>query len=128
MSSAILRKFIFVFVAIALSAAFTACGGDDNPAGPGGGGGTFNGTVQVKNNFFSPASATVHVGDTVTWQFNGSTHTVTAPAPGTTSDFTFDSGNKSSGTFQFTFSTEGVAHYYCEVHGVSMSGTITVKP
>ena len=124
MSSAILRKFIFVFVAIALTAAFTACGGDDNPTGPGTGG-TFNGTVQVKNNFFSPASATVHVGDEVTWQFNGSSHSVTSTG---TSDFAFDSGVKSSGTFKFTFTSEGVAHYFCTVHGTSMSGTITVKP
>ena len=122
MSSAALRK-LTLAVAIALVAAIAACGGDDSTAPPTNG--TFNGTVQVKNNFFSPATATVNVGDKVTWQFNGSSHSVTSTGA---SDFTFDSGVKSSGTFEFTFTTEGVAHYFCTVHGSSMSGTITVKP
>ena len=126
MTSAALRKLTLAIVAIGAVAAFAACGGDDSTAPPTNG--PFTGTVQVKSNFFSPANATVNVGDKVTWQFTGSTHTVTSPPPGTASDFTFDSGNKSSGTFEFTFTTEGVAHYYCEVHGTSMSGTITVKP
>lgn len=123
MSSAALRKLTFVTVAIALVALFASCGDDSTSPPPTGG--TFNGTVQVKNNFFSPATATVNVGDEVTWQFNGTSHSVTSTAA---SDFTFDSGVKSSGTFKFTFTTEGVAHYFCTVHGTSMSGTITVKP
>jgi len=126
MTSAVLRKLTLAAAAIAFVAGFAACGGDDSTTPPTNG--TFNGTVQVKSNFFSPASATVKVGDKVTWHFNGSTHTVTSPPPGVASDFTFDSGNKSSGTFEFTFNTEGVAHYYCQVHGLGMSGTITVKP
>lgn len=125
MTSAALRKLTLIAAAITLVAVFAACGDDSTTNPPGGG--TFNGTVQVNNNVFSPASATVHVGDTVTWKFNGF-HSVTAPPPGGSSDFTFDSGQKSSGTFQFAFNAEGVAHYYCTVHGTSMSGTITVKP
>ena len=124
MSSATLRK-LTLAAAIAVVAAFAACGDDSTSPPPGGG--TFNGTVQVNNNFFSPSSATINVGETVTWKFNG-THTVTSPPPATASDFTFDSGTKSSGTFQFTFNNAGTAHYYCEVHGTGMSGTIIVKP
>jgi plastocyanin len=122
MTSVALRK-LTLAVAIGIVAVFAACGGDDSTAPPTNG--PFTGTVQVKNNFFSPASATVKVGEKVTWQFNGSSHSVTSTGA---SDFAFDSGVKSSGTFEFTFTTEGVARYFCTVHGSSMSGTITVKP
>jgi plastocyanin len=120
MSSAALRK---LTLAIAVVAAIAACGGDDSTAPPTNG--PFTGTVQVKNNFFSPSAATISVGESVTWKFNGSSHSVTSTAA---SDFAFDSGVKSSGTFVFQFNSAGTARYFCTVHGSSMSGTITVKP
>jgi plastocyanin len=124
MTSAALRKLTLAVVAIAIVAVFAACGDDDTTAPPNNG--TFNGTIQVRDNFFSPSSATIDVGDSVTWHWNGgNAHTATSTG---TSDFTFDSGTKTTGTFGFRFNNAGTAHYFCTVHGTSMSGTITVKP
>lgn len=123
MSSAALRKLTLAAAAIALVAAIAACGGDDSTAPPTNG--TFNGTVEVKNNFFSPSAATISVGDSVTWHWNGGSHSVTSTG---TSDFAFDSGVKTSGTFGRRFNSAGTARYFCTVHGSGMSGTITVKP
>ena len=62
--------------------------------------------------FFSPASVTISVGDTVTWR-NGdaSSHTVTA------TDSSFDSGLVAPGaTFTRMFSSPGIYKYYCTIH------------
>lgn len=123
MISAALRKLTLAIVAIGIVAAFGACGDDDSTAPPTNG--PFTGTIQVKDNFFSPASATIDVGDSVTWHWNGTGHTVTSTA---SSDFAFDSGTKTSGTFGRRFNSAGTARYFCTIHGSSMSGTITVKP
>ena len=75
--------------------------------------------VQIGDGFFSPASLTVAVGDTITWT-NGddSPHTVTGAA--------FDSGNLEGGqTFSFTFQESGTFTYACQYHD-EMVGTITV--
>ncbi|MFN0097452.1 MAG: plastocyanin/azurin family copper-binding protein [Gemmatimonadaceae bacterium] len=78
--------------------------------------------VRVGNNFFSPATRSIDVGETVTWTWNmGSvTHNVTftgGPA----------SPNQSSGTFQRTFSSAGTFNYQCTIHGASMSGSVIVN-
>jgi plastocyanin len=80
-------------------------------------------TVAVADNQFSPATVTVNVGDTVTWDWTGANpHTVTS------NDGTFDSGApQTSGSFQHTFTAAGTFAYICEVHGQSMSGTVTVN-
>lgn len=83
--------------------------------------------VSVEDDFFSPANLTIAAGTTVQWTNNGSNqHTVTS---GTGSpDGTFDSGLLNTGkTFSFTFNSVGTYPYYCQVHGTSMSGTITVN-
>src|SRR5918992_217092 len=75
--------------------------------------------VEIGDGFFSPASLTVSVGDTITWT-NGddSPHTVTGSA--------FDSGNLDAGqTFSFTFEEAGTFAYACQYHD-EMVGTITV--
>ena len=75
--------------------------------------------VEIGDGFFSPASLTVAVGDTITWT-NGddSPHTVTGSA--------FDSGNLDAGqTFSFTFTDPGTFTYACQYHD-EMAGTITV--
>ena len=75
--------------------------------------------VEIGDGFFSPASMTVAVGDTITWT-NGddSPHTVTGGA--------FDSGNLDAGqTFSFTFEEPGTFAYACQYHD-EMVGTITV--
>jgi len=79
------------------------------------------------NLVFVPASVTVKAGTTIKWTVTGTVaHTVTSPEPGT-QGVTFDSGTLNQGqSFSFTFPTAGTYHYYCTVHGKSMSGTVTV--
>jgi plastocyanin len=76
---------------------------------------------------FVPATITVKAGTQVKWTVTGSVpHTVTSPEPGT-QGVTFDSNTLNEGqSFSFTFATPGTFHYYCKIHGQSMSGTITV--
>jgi len=72
---------------------------------------------------FEPSSITVKTCQVVVWKVTGSVpHTVTA-----TSGATFDSGNLNQGAvYNQAFPTAGTIHYYCKIHGASMSGTITV--
>jgi YD repeat-containing protein len=97
-----------------------ACGSDS--------GGTSNnpppaGDVLVQNFRFNPTTFSVTAGSTVTWAWDsdGQAHTVTSNDAGST----FNSGQKSSGTFEHTFATAGTFAYHCEIHP-SMVGTITV--
>lgn len=84
-------------------------------------------SVGIGDNFFSPATVTIAVGDTVVWTNNSSRnpprqHTVTRSAsPGS-----FDSGPLAGGqTFQRTFTVDGTFSYVCSFHG-SMAGTVIV--
>jgi plastocyanin len=101
------------------AAAFVSCG-DGNLGGPSGPAG--ENEVRVGNNFFNPSARTVDVGTTVTWRWN---------AGATTHNVTFSDGpastNKSSGTFQRTFSAPGTFSYSCTIHGAGMSGSVTVN-
>jgi plastocyanin len=85
-------------------------------------------TVLIKDNFFDPGSITITAGSTVVWRHQGiNTHTVTSGAPTVNPGVLFDSGAlNSGGGFQFTFSTPGSYNYFCRVHGVAMTGTVTV--
>ena len=76
---------------------------------------------------FVPNDTTIKAGTTLKWTVTGTiAHTVTSPEPGT-QGVTFDSGTLNQGqSFSFTFTTAGTYHYYCKIHGKSMSGTITV--
>lgn len=81
-------------------------------------------SVGARDNFFTPPSVTVQVGDTVTWSNGGhNAHTVTANGGG------FDSGNLNPGqSFSQTFTQPGTVAYYCKYHrSLGMKGTITVK-
>lgn len=93
--------------------------------------------VDVANLYFCSQSfqgaiceKTITVGDSVTWEVKGGTHTVTQcddsfatcpPAVG------FDSGNLSTGmTFSRPFDAPGVFAYRCNIHPNAMRGRITV--
>jgi plastocyanin len=81
--------------------------------------------VDVMDNFFTPATVTITAGGTVTWTWRGGNpHSVTNK---TGSTETYDSGITPSGSFSHTYPTAGTFNYYCKVHGVSMSGTVTVQ-
>jgi plastocyanin len=73
---------------------------------------------------YTPASATVHVGDTVKWiitDTQNSPHTITAD------DGSFDSGSKNTNdTFTFKFTKAGTFTYFCTFHA-NMKGKVTVS-
>lgn len=72
------------------------------------------------------ASKTIEEGDTIEWVWGDSGfHTVTNKAGSTES---FDSGNKNGlgYTYSYTFTSVGTNDYQCDLHAMSMFGTITV--
>lgn len=74
---------------------------------------------------YSPASLTVHVGDTVTWiQHDTAPHdVVTTSAP-----VSFRSPQLSQGqSWSYTFRTAGTYSYYCSVHP-DMRAQVIVQP
>ena len=122
-------------VCIVLSAAWcTGCRGSSAPAPSSAATGTTTaggpGTpgvhvVRVANFAFSPDTVTIHVGETVLWEFHQASapHNVVsldAPVP-------FNSGvPQGSGTFRFTFTVPGTYTYDCQIHP-SMMGTVIVS-
>jgi LPXTG-motif cell wall-anchored protein len=79
-------------------------------------------TVSIGDNFYSPRSVSIEVGDTVTWVNNGQAqHSATA------SDGSFDTGVFGpGGSRSHTFNQAGTFDYFCTVHGQAQSGTVTV--
>lgn len=79
-------------------------------------------SVSIGDNFYSPASVSVAVGDTVTWANNGQAqHSATAD------DGSFDTGVFGPGvTRSQTFNQAGTFSYFCTVHGQAQSGTVRV--
>ncbi|HEV2890718.1 MAG TPA: cupredoxin domain-containing protein [Frankiaceae bacterium] len=78
--------------------------------------------VSMVDNAFKPRTATVTVGDTVTWRNDGSSaHEVTADA--------FKSGNVDPGkTFSWTATKAGTYSYVCRYHeSLDMKGTLVVR-
>lgn len=110
-----MKRFAGVVLALlALVVTVAACGGDDSTSTP-----SEPGVVLVKDNFFSPKQATVKVGETVTWQFEGnSAHNVTFDD--------FNSKLQKTGKYTHTFDTAGSFEYRCTVHA-GMSGKVTVS-
>ena len=72
----------------------------------------FDFTTDASNS--SVVAPTIHVGDTITWTWNGGFHSVTSVAA---SAEAFDSGDQSSGSFSHTFTHAGSFNYYCNIHG-----------
>jgi plastocyanin len=91
-------------------------------------------TVQVGDNFFNPPSASVNVGEAVTWTWIGagvhSTTSGTCTDPFTcVADGLWNSGPRFGGPdFSFTFNVSpGTYSYYCSVHFGSMTGQVVVS-
>jgi plastocyanin len=118
-------------------------GGNGGNGGSGGGSGDNGGgpspmtaAVDLGNDFFhsghngtrNPAVDSVAVGGTVTWTW-GNTGTVSHSVKSEgSSGFTSSAIQSGAGsTHQVTFTTAGVYHYDCAVHGAAMSGTIVVR-
>ncbi len=78
--------------------------------------------VALGPTFFNPADTVVQVGGSVTWTWNGITHTLT-----------FDSGppplptetSQSTGTKTIMFNSVGKYAYHCRIHA-GMTGSLTV--
>ncbi len=78
--------------------------------------------VEIKDFAFVPASATVSVGDAVTW-----TNADSAPHTATADDGSFDTGTlNQDGSESVTFDTAGTFPYHCEIHP-EMTGTVVVE-
>jgi plastocyanin len=108
------RLAALLLVSLALVVTVAACGGDDDSSAP-----SEPGAVAVKDNFFSPKSASVKVGDTVTWTFEGkSAHNVTFDD--------FNSKLMKTGTYTHTFDEAGSFEYHCTIH-TGMSGKVVVS-
>lgn len=103
-------------LALLLAAALVAgCGGAEaTDAGPA----VRTSTVQVVDDDFTPPDAEVTAGDTVTWQWDGSSqHNVVGDG--------FESPVQDAGTFEHRFTEPGTYPYRCTLHG-GMQGTVTV--
>ena len=117
----------------AMLAMLTAACSNDDTSNPPDDGGTFNGTIRVLDNQFSPSVVSITVGDSVTWRWEGSnTHTVTqgtSPTVPPDAQKLFDSPFKSSGTFGYRFTDVDTVQYFCRPHfAMGMKGTIRVRP
>ena len=79
-------------------------------------------TVSIGDNFYSPRSVSIDVGDKITWNNNGAVqHSATAD------DGSFDTGVFGPGSSRSnTFNTAGTFSYFCTIHGQAQSGTVTV--
>jgi hypothetical protein len=77
---------------------------------------------------FDLATVTIHIGDTVQWNWSASGHTSTSGTSGQPSGF-WDSGFlNTGGTFSHLFNAAGSFPYFCTAHGAccGMVGTVTV--
>ena len=81
-------------------------------------------------------TTTIHVGDTVQWNWQGGPHTSTSGTcqpggvygSGCAGDGNWDSGvHTASYSFSHTFDREGNFPYYCAIHGTMMLGVVFVQ-
>jgi plastocyanin len=116
-------RIIRLLAAFAVALVLLSCD-NDNPTTP-----PADNNITIGDNFFNPPTLTVAVGRPVVWRHEGATqHTVTSGSPTSNPGGLFDSGLISPGSgFQFTFNAPGTFPYFCRVHGVAMTGTITVQ-
>ena len=79
-------------------------------------------SIEAVDNAFRPKTATVSVGDTVTWRNAGS-------APHEVKSSAFSSGNLNPGkTYSWTASKAGTYSYVCSYHQAQgMTGTLVVR-
>ena len=75
------------------------------------------------------STTTIHVGDTVRWNWVGGIHSTTSGActgSNCQRDNKWDSGEGSGKTFSFSFTQAGTFPYFCTVHGAGMRGVVQV--
>lgn len=104
------------------TAFLSACGDDDAGGGETPEGATSSAavTIELGPTTFEPADATVAVGETVLWKWDGGVqHDVEGEG--------FKSEVQKEGTFTHTFDEAGTFEFKCNVHPTTMKGTITVS-
>jgi plastocyanin len=118
-----------VALVLAVAAGFVAVSCKKSTS-PGGGGGAADVTIGITGvngtNSYFPDSVGVTVGQTVAWHNTDSiTHTATSNTIGI-----FDTGNIGSGgtSGAIQMNATGTFAYHCAIHGVAMTGKITVSP
>jgi plastocyanin/type 1 glutamine amidotransferase len=77
---------------------------------------------------WSPSAVTVTTGDTVRWSFEGATlpHNVHGTSANWSPPLQSPIGTGQAAV-DYTFTAPGVYTFLCDVHGASMSGTVTVE-
>lgn len=87
-------------------------------------------TVTMANTAFDPVRATASVEDTVEWvNEDEAAHSVVATdLTGNGADWSFESDDLEMGeTATYTFESDGVYEYYCDIHGeATMCGAVVV--
>jgi plastocyanin len=90
---------------------------------------------QGGNNFVDSVSGTstttIHVGETVEWQWVAGSHSTTSgPCPPCNPSGLWNSGTTGVAGFSFphTFPAQGTIPYYCIPHGAEMTGQVIVTP
>jgi len=87
------------------------------------------GSISFRDSVSQTSTSTIQVGDTVRWVWVSGEHSSTSgPCPPCNGDGLWNSGIKSSGSFQRTFTQAGTFPYFCIPHTVSMTGTVIVNP
>jgi len=118
---------IGLILVLGVSLFAVSCKKKSNPAGPGGAADVTIGIIGNNgSNSYFPSPDTVTVGQTVAWHnADGTTHTATANGIGQ-----FDTGNIGSGgtSAAIQMNTTGSFPYHCKIHGLSMAGTLVVRP
>ncbi len=80
--------------------------------------------VSIVDFAFQAKNINVQIGDTVVWTNNGGVdHTVTSDGGGGPLD---SPTLAPSGTYSFTFVTDGTYNYHCAFHPAAMKGSVTV--
>jgi plastocyanin len=105
------RSLLFLVALLATA----ACSDDDGDGGQGPE--TPEGDVLVRNDLFDPGELEVAPGATVVWAWSsgGRTHNVTF-------EDGEESNDRSSGTYERTFTEPGTYPYHCTIHGSPTSG------
>ena len=109
-----------MLTSIVMMLALDSCGGGESTTSPVTGPSTSN-SVEVHDNFFSPAATTVAVGTTVTWTWHS------AGAHDVSFTDNVHSATQSTGSFSRQFTAAGSYDYICSVHGAAMSGRVVVQ-
>jgi plastocyanin len=117
---------VLLVASIALTLAFAGCMSTPTktPTPSSGQGGH----VEMKNIAFAPKEVTIKAGEKVTWTNKEAAinHDVTPKGETTSWNSSGKGGIKPGESFEKTFDAAGTYEYFCQEHGTSMSGTITV--